>query len=91
MHVARQTVIVRTCIIFRLTRCTPAHTLPDMDNLLTPSEVKALAKERGITMAEVCRRAGINATTFNRWERGETEPGLGVYRRIVAALRDVAA
>lgn len=82
---------MRTCIIFRLTRCTPAHTVAGMDNLLTPSDVKALAKERGITMTELCRQAGINATTFNRWERGETEPGLGVYRRIVAVLRAVAA
>ena len=68
------------------------RTYPDgMDDLLTPSDVERLAKARGMTMTEVCRRAEIAHTTFNRWKRAETEPTLGVYRRIVAAVQKDAA
>lgn len=45
-----------------------------------------MANDRGITIAEVCRRAGIAHTTFGRWRRGETEPTLDVYRRIRAVV-----
>lgn len=37
-------------------------------------------------MAEVCREAGIAPSTFSRWRRGETEPTLGVYRRVCEAV-----
>lgn len=50
-----------------------------------------MAKDRGITIAEVCRRAGIAHTTFGRWRRGETEPTLDVYRRIRAVVVPSAA
>lgn len=57
-----------------------------MHDLLSPAEVERLAGEAGLSMAEVCRRAGIAQSTFTRWKAGRTEPSIGVYRRIVQAM-----
>ena len=57
-----------------------------MGDLLTPSDIEALAAEAGKSIAQVCRDAGIAQSTFSRWKRGTTEPTLDVYRR----LRDAA-
>lgn len=57
-----------------------------MHDLLTPGEIEARAVARGQTMAEVCRAAGVAPSTFTRWKAGRTEPTLGVYRRLVAAV-----
>lgn len=59
-----------------------------MTALLTPSDIKRLAGERGLTLAAVCAKAGIATSTFTRWQAGHTEPTLTVYRRIVAAVSD---
>jgi transcriptional regulator with XRE-family HTH domain len=53
--------------------------------LLAPDEIEAKAAAVGKSMADVCREAGIAPSTFSRWRRGETEPTLGVYRRICLA------
>jgi len=57
-----------------------------MHELLTPKEIEEHAAAAGRTMAEVCRSAGVAPSTFTRWKAGQTEPTLGVYRRLVAAL-----
>lgn len=57
-----------------------------MSILLTPANIEAKAAAAGRTMAEVCRQAGIAPSTFTRWKRGETEPTLGVYRRLCDAV-----
>lgn len=58
-----------------------------MQDMLTPADIEAKASAVGLTMAEVCRRAGIAHSTFTRWKAGRTEPTLDVYRK----LRDVVA
>lgn len=58
-----------------------------MDDLLTALEIESKASESGLSMAEVCRRAGIAHSTFTRWKAGRTDPTLDVYRK----LRDVVA
>ena len=58
-----------------------------MQDMLTPADIEAKAVEMGLTMGEVCRRAGIAHSTFTRWKAGRTEPTLDVYRK----LRDVVA
>lgn len=57
-----------------------------MSDLLTPADVERLARERGITMAEVCRRAGIATSIFTRWKSGLTAPNYKNYQRIMAAV-----
>ena len=49
---------------------------------LTPSDVEEQARGAGLTIADVCHRAGIAASTFTRWKNGTTKPTLEVYERI---------
>ena len=52
---------------------------------LTPTEMEDRAKAAGLTLTELCDRAGIAVSTFYRWRMGETEPRLSVYKRLLAA------
>jgi transcriptional regulator with XRE-family HTH domain len=52
----------------------------------TPSDIEAAAKKAGLSMAEVCRRAGVAQSTFNRWKNGTTQPTLGIYQRLCGAV-----
>ena len=36
-----------------------------------PTRLEAEAQSRGITMNELCRRASVHRTTWQRWKRGE--------------------
>lgn len=58
-----------------------------MSELLSPADIERLAAEAGLTLKEVCARAGIAQSTFSRWKAGKTEPTLDVYRRIRDAIR----
>jgi predicted transcriptional regulator len=57
-----------------------------MSELLTPEEIERRASVAGLSMADVCRSAGIARSTFSRWKAGETEPTLSVYRRLCEAV-----
>lgn len=57
-----------------------------MSDLLTPADIERLARELGITMAEVCRRAGIATSIFTRWKGGLTSPSYRNYQRIIDAV-----
>jgi transcriptional regulator with XRE-family HTH domain len=57
-----------------------------MSILLTPLDIEGKAAALGKTMADVCREAEVAPSTFTRWKRHETEPTLGVYRRLCAAV-----
>jgi len=56
-----------------------------MGSTLTPELVEATAKANGLSVAMLCSRAGVAHSTFTRWRKGETEPTLDVYRRLVTA------
>jgi transcriptional regulator with XRE-family HTH domain len=56
-----------------------------MSELLTPADIEARAKEAGLSLVELCDRAGIALSTFYRWRTGITEPRLDIYRRLKAA------
>lgn len=58
-----------------------------IEDLLTANDIEAEASAAGLSMAEVCRRAGIAQSTFARWKAGKTEPTLDVCRK----LRDVVS
>jgi predicted transcriptional regulator len=57
-----------------------------MSDLLTPADIERLARKLGITMAEVCRRAGIATSIFTRWKSGLTSPSYRNYQRIIDAV-----
>ena len=67
--------------------------LPVMDELLSAADVERLGAAAGLSIKDICARAGIAHTTFYRWRAGKTEPTLDVYRRIRNALqrKEVAA
>jgi predicted transcriptional regulator len=52
---------------------------------LTPADIEQRAHAMGLSLAEVCRRAGIAQSTWVRWKAGLSEPRLHVYRALVAA------
>jgi transcriptional regulator with XRE-family HTH domain len=56
-----------------------------MSVLLTPAEIEARAKVVGLSLPELCERAGIALSTFYRWRSGDTSPSIDVYRRLVEA------
>ena len=58
-----------------------------MDDFLSPQDVARIAKERGLSIAEVCRRAKIAPSTYHRWAGGKSGLTVTVYRKI----RDVLA
>jgi transcriptional regulator with XRE-family HTH domain len=58
-----------------------------MGDVLTATDIEALAWRAGLSMAEVCRRAGIAQSTFTRWKAGRTEPTLDAYRRLFEVVK----
>lgn len=54
-------------------------------SLLTAADVERLAEQRGLSMAEVCRRANVAPSIFSRWKSGACSPNLKSYSRIVEA------
>jgi transcriptional regulator with XRE-family HTH domain len=53
-----------------------------MADLLSPQDIERLAATAGMSIADVCRRAGVAPSIFSRWKAGKTEPNLENYRRI---------
>lgn len=61
---------------------------------LTPEQVEARARDVGLSMAEVCRRANVNPATWQRWKHGFSRGGdttLGTYWSLVNAINMEAA
>lgn len=58
---------------------------------LTPAYIEARAVAAGLSLVELCDRAGIALSTFYRWRSGTTTPGLDVYRRLIAATEPAKA
>ncbi len=58
---------------------------------MSPDEIERQAAEAGLSLRELCARAGIAQSTFYRWRSGYTEPQIRVYRRIADVLRDARA
>jgi transcriptional regulator with XRE-family HTH domain len=56
-----------------------------MSALLTPAQMEARARDAGLSLVELCERAGIALSTFYRWRSGDTSPSIDVYRRLEAA------
>ena len=57
-----------------------------MVTTLSPQQIEVLAHAQGLSIRELCRRAGVAQTTFTRWKKGDTEPLLSVYRRLVETV-----
>jgi transcriptional regulator with XRE-family HTH domain len=53
---------------------------------VTPTEITALAERRGLKMSDVLKAAGINHSTWWRWQRGKYQPRAESVERIKKAL-----
>lgn len=49
--------------------------------------VKDMARKSGISIAELCRRAGVSRGTLTRWEKGETTPTFRVWDKLENAAK----
>ena len=56
---------------------------------MTPEQIERCAAERDMSIAALCRRAGIWPSTFFRWRAGRTGMSLQTYLRLEAALAGV--
>lgn len=50
-------------------------------------KVKEMARKAGISIAELCRRAGVSRGTLTRWEKGETTPTFRVWDKLENAAK----
>lgn len=56
-----------------------------MKEFLTPEQVEEQARKAGMNIAMMCAAARVASSTFYRWKRGELNPTIDVYQRLVQA------
>jgi transcriptional regulator with XRE-family HTH domain len=54
-------------------------------------KIEADAAKYGVTMTDVCRRAGVNPATWWRWKTQKTEPRTSKLEAIRKALNHLTA
>ncbi|WP_077930670.1 helix-turn-helix domain-containing protein [Acetobacter persici] len=52
----------------------------------TPADIECAAARQGQSIGDVCKRAGVARSTFQRWKSGETSPTISVLTKLVKAL-----
>lgn len=57
-----------------------------MQTEITPEEIRNRAADALVTMDTLFQRAGVNASTFWRWEKGISAPSLLTQRKLGKAL-----
>src|SRR4051794_24907517 len=50
------------------------------------ADLEKRAQQRGLSIADVCRSAGVARSTLMRWKQGATSPRVRVYRRVLSVL-----
>jgi transcriptional regulator with XRE-family HTH domain len=56
---------------------------------MTLKQIEDSASKAGITMRELCQRAGIAHTTYWRWASGKSEPKLSKLAKLIQAAKEV--
>lgn len=54
------------------------------------SKANELARKAGISLAQLCRRAGVSRGTLTRWSTGATQPTMRVWSKLEEAAKAVA-
>lgn len=54
-------------------------------------EVRSRLTETGTSVAALCREAGVARSTWDRWERHETQPNLATWLLVQGALERLTA
>jgi transcriptional regulator with XRE-family HTH domain len=61
-----------------------------MDQQAIIADLEARAKERGLTIQELCSRAGVHPTTFSRWKKSDKNPDpIGATVKLLSRLSEV--
>lgn len=60
---------------------------PLADARVLIAEVEAIAASKGLTMQEICSRAGIAASTVCRAKAGRNEPRISTLARLLESAR----
>lgn len=60
------------------------------------ADIEERARASGVSMATVCKRAGVHPTTFSRWKKSQRNPqpigaNLASIEKLYAVLKDLAA
>jgi predicted transcriptional regulator len=55
-------------------------------NIPTPEQIAAAAKDKGLSIAAMCRRADIDATAFYRWQKGTHVPNVATVQKMLDAI-----
>jgi transcriptional regulator with XRE-family HTH domain len=61
------------------------------EDLIDPAELHQRAKAVGLSIRELCERAGVAASTFVRWKRGAHNVNIENYRKLRDVLREAEA
>lgn len=60
-----------------------------MENLSFTDEIEKMAAAKGLSIAEVCRRAGISQVTFSRWKNGNiASPLVSTVRKMQKVIQE---
>lgn len=60
-----------------------------MIEFLPVSEIESMAKARGLSIAQVCRLANVNQSTFQRWKDGAV-PQVPTYNKVIAVIESAS-
>ena len=61
------------------------------DPIAIVENLKDRAQRAGVSMATVCKRAGVAQSTFTRWKAGTYEPTMRKLRRMQDVLTEAEA
>jgi hypothetical protein len=59
-----------------------------MEPLLTPRDFEEAARANHVSMAQICRSAGVDQSTFQRWKAG-ADIRMGTYADLLKALEQI--
>lgn len=57
-----------------------------MSNTLTANDVETLAKRYGLSIASLCKAAGVSLSAFYHWRSGDGDIYLATYDRLLTAV-----
>ena len=62
--------------------------LSAMNELPTPLTIRSAAEAVGLSVAEMCKRAGVDDSTFWRWQNGKHSPKIGIVTKWMDVIRE---
>lgn len=54
---------------------------------ITPNLIENAAKAAGLSMNQLCHKAGVARSAFTRWKNGTSEPVVGTVNKMILVIR----